>query len=162
MTKPIIAILGKSGSGKTEFAKILQKHNIQPVQSHTTRPKRDNNDTSHKFHDDASFDALSDIIAYTEYGGYKYGGTLPEGHPAYSYVIDERGLKMLREDPRFDVKSVLILAPDEIRKERTDEKRFNRDKDVEYTCLFDDIILNHRGLGYLEFQANQLIEKWIQ
>ncbi len=155
MTK-IIAILGKSGSGKSTVADKLKEMGIPPVQSHTTRPKRNENDTHHVFLSEEEFDAINNPIAETIYGGYRYCGLLTGDAECYSYVIDEVGLKMLKAQKLFDATSVLVLAPTEDRKMRTSEARFERDKDYKYGCMFDSIILNHRDMAHLEGQIKTL------
>jgi len=155
----IIAILGKSGSGKSTIADILKKHGIPPVTSHTTRPKRDENDTHHVFVTEGAFNMIEGKIAKTVYGGYKYCGVIIGNKPCYSYVIDEVGLKTLMADPRFEVTKVLVLAPTEERKQRTTPERFDRDKDYKYGCMFDNVILNHRDMAHLEGQIQTIIKK---
>lgn len=161
MTK-IIAILGKSGSGKTTVAEMLAiHHGVQPISSCTTRPKRIPDETGHAFLTDEQYDAIPEgqKIAETVYGGYRYCGVLHGDHEIVSYVIDEKGLQMLKKNSKFDVISVLVLAPEEDRQERTDEQRFLRDNDISYTQSFDHIILNHRDKDSLKKQVEILWSK---
>lgn len=158
----IIAILGKSGSGKTTVAEMLAiYHGIQPISSCTTRPKRTPNETGHAFLTDVQYDAIpeSQKIAETVYGGYRYCGVINDNFDVYSYVIDEKGLQMLKKNSKFDVTRVLVLSPEEHRKERTDEKRFLRDNQISYKTPFDHIILNHQDLQSLKTQVEILWRK---
>lgn len=158
----IIAILGKSGSGKSTLADILKDKGIPPVLSCTTRPKRSPDESHHVFLSDDEFDKIKssgEFIAETVYGGYKYAGMLNTLDPAFSYVIDEVGLNMLKKDDRFDIFSVLVIAPEEDRKKRTTTERFERDNKYLYKVAFDDVILNHRGLDRLEKYCQTLIER---
>jgi len=154
----IIAIVGRSGSGKSTIADMLQKKGIPPVVSYTTRPKRDKYDVHHKFVSDSEYDNIFDKLAETVYGGYRYCGKLEGHHDCYSYVIDEVGLKMLKDNSKLDVYSVLVLSPQEVRQKRTTKERFNRDKDYEYKLNYDHVILNLYGLDELEYQVDCLLK----
>lgn len=96
MNKPLYLFVGKSASGKTTIAEILEsKYNYKTLQSYTTRHKRYENETGHTFISEEEFNNLENIIAYTEYNGYKYCATKEQIDDVSIYVIDVPGVKTL-------------------------------------------------------------------
>lgn len=93
----IIAIVGKSGSGKTELTKAIECYmGIQSLVSYTTRPIRPNevDGVDHLFVTDDDVPDRENMLAYTLYGGYHYWvsmNQLKEGL-IYTYVINEEAL----------------------------------------------------------------------
>ena len=96
MNKPLYLFVGKSASGKTTIAELLEsKYNYKTLQSYTTRPKRHENETGHTFISEEEFNNLENIIAYTEYNGYKYCATKEQIDDVSIYVIDVPGVETL-------------------------------------------------------------------
>lgn len=96
MNKPLYLFVGKSASGKTTVAELLEsKYNYKTLQSYTTRPKRHENETGHTFISEEEFNNLENIIAYTEYNGYKYCATKEQIDDVSIYVIDVPGVETL-------------------------------------------------------------------
>lgn len=161
--KKIIAIVGKSGSGKTTFAEMLSDVGVPPVASYTTRPKRTPNEKGHVFVSDEEFDQLMQsgkVIASTVYGDYRYAGAFPDSDSnTFSYVIDESGIRDLMELEDIEIVKVRILASAEARKERVDEKRFERDKDYQFRLNYDQIILNISTFENFKKYCNYVIKK---
>jgi guanylate kinase len=158
MKKLIIAIIGESGSGKTTAQNIMyEQFGIIPVQSCTTRPRRFPEENCHLFLNDEAFDRLPNPIATTKYGEYRYAGLMPESDIC-SYVIDEAGLKILQEDPRFEVVSVLILAPKNMLIERVGEERVKRCKSVVDLKDFDYIYSNGSSMDELKGNTYRITE----
>lgn len=156
----IIAIVGKSGSGKSSIADMLSEEGVPAIQSYTTRPKRGEGDTHHVFLTEEEFDKLDDSIASTKYGKYRYCGRLPESDSKiFSYVIDEVGLAMLRKDDRFEVFSLMVIAPSHERMDRTSKERFERDNDYVYSLKYDGVILNNKSLELLKKETVDLLKK---
>ena len=91
----IVLIVGESGSGKSEICRYLEdKYKLKEVKSYTTRPKRNEDDNSHIFVTDYDFDnVLDDIVAYTEYNGYKYCATEKQIEDCDTYIIDPDGIE---------------------------------------------------------------------
>ena len=96
MNKPLYIFVGKSASGKTTVANILEKaHGFVQLQSYTTRPKRHTNETGHTFISDKEFDKLLNIVAYTEYNGHRYGATKKQVDEVDIYVLDVPGVETI-------------------------------------------------------------------
>lgn len=94
--KPLICIIGKSASGKSTIADMLeQTHGLTQVRSYTTRPSRYEGETGHRFVTKEEFDALGDLVAYTVYNGNYYGATAKQLAEASTYVIDIPGVETL-------------------------------------------------------------------
>lgn len=135
MERPtIIAIIGESGSGKSLVADYIKEtYGIHLVESRTTRKQRNAKDTGHTFVTDAEFDSYdkNDIIAITEFGGKRYCCLHSDINSwANTYVIDEGGLKFLKEKfgDIYDIFSIRILRPYEKRVSDVGKERVDRDE----------------------------------
>lgn len=96
MNKPLYCFVGKSGSGKTSIVNELEKKcNYKSIQSYTTRRPRYDGEVGHTFISDTSFDKLCDIVAYTEYNGFRYCATKQQLDEANLYVVDIAGVESL-------------------------------------------------------------------
>lgn len=106
--KPLYLLVGKSASGKTTVANILEsQYDLPQLQSYTTRPKRHENETGHIFISNEEFDKLENIVAYTEYNGYRYCATQEQIDQASIYVIDVPGVDTLLE--KYTTKRPIIV-----------------------------------------------------
>jgi guanylate kinase len=96
--KNVYLIIGPSGSGKTSIANELQDvYGFKTVESYTTRPPRYKGERGHIFVTDEEFDKLGEMVAYTEYNGYRYGVTAEIIDANDIYVIDPPGVKHMRK-----------------------------------------------------------------
>lgn len=103
MNKPLFLFVGKSASGKTTIATLLEKeHGYKQVQSYTTRPPRYEGETGHVFVSNEEFDKLGKLAAYTLYNGHKYGTTFKQIDECDIYVIDPDGVKTLLKNYKTD------------------------------------------------------------
>lgn len=107
--KTVVAIVGKSGSGKSFLARYLNSHSVPQVDSYTTRPERHSGERGHIFVSDRHFDN-KDMVCYNTMGGYKYGITYDQLGSLCCYVVDEVGLSQLKELDDVHVVSVLVKA----------------------------------------------------
>lgn len=134
MKTKIICIIGPSGSGKTFIANFLEEeYQIPMILSRTTRPKRTPDEVGHMFVTDNEFDTYDPdfMIAFTEWSGYRYCSMFSDvTAPVTSYVIDERGLKYLRENfsEYFDIFAVRIEMDIGVRKKLVGAERMMRDE----------------------------------
>ena len=96
MTKPLYLLIGRSASGKTTIANILEeKYGYKSVSSYTTRPQRYDGEVGHIFIDDETFDQLGELAGFVEYNGYRYATTMQQVDEADIYVIDPIGTEYL-------------------------------------------------------------------
>ena len=98
MNKPLFLFVGRSASGKTTIADILERnHGFQQVNSYTTRQPRYDGEVGHVFVTEEEFKALKDMVAYTFYDGNHYGTTAEQLDKCSIYVVDIPGVKTLLE-----------------------------------------------------------------
>lgn len=119
--KNIYLIVGKSGSGKTTIASMLEKqHGFKQLQSYTTRPPRFQNETGHVFVSDDEFDKLQNIVAFTEFDGYRYCAAKAQTDSADLYIIDPDGVDyfLSHYDGEKGVAVLYVKAPYNERKLR--------------------------------------------
>lgn len=94
MNKPLFLFVGKSSSGKTTIANLLEKeYGYKQVQSYTTRKPRYKGETGHIFVTEQEFNELGQLAAYTLYNGNQYGTTCKQVDECDIYVIDPDGVK---------------------------------------------------------------------
>lgn len=109
MDKPLYLFVGKSASGKTSTANFLEKkHGLKQVDSYTTRPPRCDGETGHIFVNNEQFDNLGELVAYTEYNGFRYGTTAEQLDKCDIYVVDVPGVKTLLERYKMDRKIIIL------------------------------------------------------
>lgn len=124
--KTIIAICGRTSSGKDYIAKRLSTILDYPlVVSHTTRPIRSNetNGVEHWFDSKEEFQNVLDnqtVIAYTKIGEYEYCATLEDIEDNCIYVIDPLGIEYLQEHfkDQINLKIIYIYCDEHIRRAR--------------------------------------------
>lgn len=96
MNKPLFLFVGKSASGKTTIANMLEeKYLFNQVQSYTTRAPRYDGETGHIFLTEDEFNNLEDIVSYTLYNGNQYGTTASLLDQNDIFVVDVPGVESL-------------------------------------------------------------------
>lgn len=101
MNKPLYLFVGKSASGKTTIADMMEKnYGLKQVSSYTTRPPRYDGEIGHVFITEDEFNniELEDLVAYTEYNGYRYGTTAQQLDKCSIYVVDVPGVETLLQN----------------------------------------------------------------
>lgn len=130
MTKPLFLFVGKSASGKTTVAELLEsRRNLKTLQSYTTRQKRFELETGHTFITDEEFDNLKEIIAYTEYNNHRYCATKAQIDEADIYVIDVAGVEVLLEKYQ-DSRPIVVIYFDTSIRTRIDRMINRNDPDT--------------------------------
>lgn len=99
MSKPLITLIGKSGSGKNYIANKLERKGFTSVKSYTTRPMRHDDPNDINTHTFISPDRVSeykdDIVADTYFNGAYYFATRQQLNEADIYILDKAGLVQL-------------------------------------------------------------------
>lgn len=93
--KPLFLFVGKSASGKTTIANMLEADGYTQVNSYTTRPPRYEGEIGHIFVNENEFNNLGELAAYTFYNGNHYGTTFAQINNCDIYVIDTYGIETL-------------------------------------------------------------------
>lgn len=89
------ALLGRKGSGRTYFQKLLEKKGLKIAKSYTTRKQRDENDNMHHFVD--NIESYDNRVLETKHDGYEYFYTRSELESADVIPIDPQNLTALCE-----------------------------------------------------------------
>lgn len=161
MKQRIIAIIGEAGSGKDTFANMLSDYTGYPMLvSCTTRPMRPGevNGREHIFISPRrrqEMGVLTDVLAYTVYGGYEYWASQCQLHPDTTiYIIDEAGFEYFVDKHKDKYEFLAINIRREI-KEGVDATRTARDKDRKTLPdeAFAFIVENNHSLQELSHKA---------
>lgn len=134
MSKPLICILGRSGSGKNYIANKLIRKGYTSAKSFTTRPMRPNDENDINAHTFITPDRVSDykdnIVADTYFNGAYYFATRQQLNCADIYILDEEGLNQVRNNyTERDILSFYIECDSSICAERM-SKRGDADRDI--------------------------------
>jgi guanylate kinase len=116
---PIIVLIGPSGAGKSTLVDYYIQHHpdARLHKSITTRPKRGDGDTSHRFVSDEEFDKLAadgELIKPVEAFGYRYAITKIPEYDGITFLLLR--YQFVEELKRFypEAKVIQIEAPVEI------------------------------------------------
>jgi guanylate kinase len=131
----IIAIIGKSGSGKSEIVKRYYNQGINVIQSYTDRPERYSNEWGHIFIKTEEVENYrEDMIAYTVFDKYHYFATRSQyrGKGITFYVIDPKGVTELKNMiTDAELKFIFLCVDEDIRIERMVKRTLDK---LEDTC----------------------------
>jgi len=161
MRKKIFAIVGETCSGKDSLVKHIEELDPQKykaVVSYTNRPKRDSetDGVEHYFLSPEQFTELrikenDKVVTYTKIAspsdpskGYEYMATVDELNKSLFYIIDPNGLNYLKTNfgAIYDIISIYIYAPKEMRKERAKKTRSDYEKEFEKRCTSEKLQFN--------------------
>ena len=114
MHKNKILLMGKSGSGKTTAADILESSGFKVLKSYTERPKRNENNTDHTYITKEEMDKLYDkpnVICKTCFSGNRYFATIEQLRDADIYIVDPTAVTEMPRDV-FNEMTVLVVYLD--------------------------------------------------
>ena len=110
MCKCLYLFVGKSASGKTTIADMLeQTHGLVQVQSYCTRKPRHEGEVGHRFVSKEEFNQLGELAAYTFYHGHDYGTTFKQLEESSIYVIDVPGVGTLLKNLKNNTRPIRII-----------------------------------------------------
>ena len=108
MNDPLFLFVGRSASGKTTIAELLERqYGHKQVFSYTTRKPRYDGEIGHVFVNEEEFNSLGELVAYTEYNGNRYGITADQLDECSIYVIDVPGVETLLQ--RYQTNRPIII-----------------------------------------------------
>lgn len=163
----IILLVGESGAGKSTVAdELCKRFGSRQVYSYTTRPRRTPDEKGHTFVSEKYFDTIVDqLVAYTEFDGYRYGVTKEQIDKNDIYVIDPAGIEYFEAHYDGDKPSIAfyITAPENLRRDRM-LRRGDKPLDVSRRLLHDEEVFKNVmslvDLGIINTDLEETID-WI-
>ena len=109
MNDKLYLFCGKSASGKTSIATLLESVGHKQVESYTTRLPRYVGERGHIFVSEKEFYELGELAAYTYYNGNHYGTTFKQLNECSIYVVDIAGIETLLQKLPSDYLPICII-----------------------------------------------------
>ena len=157
----IVAIIGKSGSGKSEIVSKFAKRGYNVIESYTDRPKRFPDEWGHIFISTEEVEEYkSSMIAYTFFDGHHYFATREQyqNKGITFYVIDPFGVSSLKKKVKdADLIFIYIDTDEVVRIERMTNRMIlkNQDASEEVVQAFRD---KARGRAEYDKTAFKIVE----
>ena len=170
----LMCVMAESAAGKDRLVNELcnRNHLIQLI-SYTTRARRANEDDTHIFVDEETYQQMKDdnnIAAYTYINGNHYWSTINQLYESDFYVIDPRGVESLKalNLPNLHLVTVYVNVPEDVRKERAklrgDDMNVYRNRCLSEREQFRDMKKN-MNVDYVvpnvDFAKSYSVLKWI-
>lgn len=171
----MLLCVGKTGSGKSALINQLCKRTgMKQVISHTTRPRRNDQDNDHIFVGMTDYQQAKnngEIVAETEIAGNYYYATAKQLYEADIYTVDALGLDCLlsKHLPNIRFVVIYISCPDELREKRAieqrgDNKQTYRVRDFSERQQFRKFVADERwdySVKNLDFAKTYSVLRWI-
>lgn len=149
----LLLIVGRTACGKDSLVnKLCERTNLKAITSYTTRPRRKNEGYTHIFTTEDVYEQMQiegKVAAYTQISGYHYWTTIEQLYENDVYIIDYKGIKILRELnlPNIRFVTVFVNTPDQIREERAlnkrkDDKFVFRKRSLDEASQFREMLKN--------------------
>jgi guanylate kinase len=165
VVKPaILCIVGESGTGKTTAADYIEEtYGINMIRSYTDRLRRPEEGDCHTFITEEDFDAIDDeeMVAFTNFRGYRYCCLHEDIQQLNTYVIDEVGYAMINMlfGDVYDIKGLRIHRDRGKRVKDVGWGRIRGDKDRFHfpDKMFDFIIVNNLAVDDFEEHLDYVV-----
>jgi guanylate kinase len=142
---------------------IAAIHKIPSIESYTTRHPRYEGEKGHTFVSDLEYEATpkKDLLAYTKFGDYHYWTVHSDLEESNVYVIDEIGLKEMKEKfkDKYNIFSIWIDRNENLR--NVSQERKNRDDGMfkqENKSLYDAFIFNNGNIEETLLQLDMVLQ----
>ena len=119
----VTLIVGRTASGKSTLAKMLEDMGAKILKSYTTREQRNESDTDHIFITKEEAKTFKNKVARTVINGNEYFATLEQLEDSDFYIIDPCGIETFLEtmpDTKFEV--IYVDTEKSLRKKRFMER----------------------------------------
>lgn len=119
----VTLIVGRTASGKSTLAKMLENMGAKILKSYTTREQRNASDTDHIFITKEEAKTFKNKVARTVINGNEYFATLEQLEDSDFYIIDPCGIETFLEtmpDTKFEV--IYVDTEKSLRKKRFMER----------------------------------------
>ena len=120
----LMCVMAESAAGKDRLVnELCNRNHLTQLISYTTRARRANEDDTHIFVNEETYQQMKDdnnIAAYTYINGNHYWSTINQLYESDFYVIDPRGVESLKalNLPNLHLVTVYVNVPEDVRKER--------------------------------------------
>lgn len=170
----LMCVMAESAAGKDRLVnELCNRNNLTQLISYTTRARRANEDDTHIFVDEETYQQMKDdnnIAAYTYINGNHYWSTINQLYESDFYVIDPRGIESLKalNFPNLHLVTVYVNVPEDVRKERAklrgDDMNVYRNRCLSEREQFRDMKKN-MNVDYVvpnvDFAKSYSVLKWI-
>ena len=170
----LMCVMAESAAGKDRLVnELCNRNHLTQLISYTTRARRANEDDTHIFVNEETYQQMKDdnnIAAYTYINGNHYWSTINQLYESDFYVIDPRGVESLKalNLPKLHLITVYVNVPEDIRKERArlrgDDMNVYRNRCLSEREQFRDMKKN-MNVDYVvpnvDFAKSYSVLKWI-
>ena len=170
----LMCVMAESAAGKDRLVnELCNRNHLTQLISYTTRARRTNEDDTHIFVDEETYQQMKDdnnIAAYTYINGNHYWSTINQLYESDFYVIDPRGIESLKalNLPNLHLVTVYVNVPEDVRKERAklrgDDMNVYRNRCLSEREQFRDMKKN-MNVDYVvpnvDFAKSYSVLKWI-
>ena len=170
----LMCVMAESAAGKDRLVnELCNRNHLTQLISYTTRARRANEDDTHIFVNEKTYQQMKDdnnIAAYTYINGNHYWSTINQLYESDFYVIDPRGVESLKalNLPNLHLVTVYVNVPEDVRKERAklrgDDMNVYRNRCLSEREQFRDMKKN-MNVDYVvpnvDFAKSYSVLKWI-
>ena len=173
----IVALMGKSGSGKSTAEAALENRDFKRIISYTTRKMRQGEKNHREYHfvTEEQFDQLiknNTLVEQAEYNGFRYGAPKPIGAEQYVIVTETEGVKSFKKLYGKQVVAIYIDVDDSeiskrlakrgntLSKTITERKQVDKDKFSNIENIADYIVDGNGDIQSIIRHILHYVEDW--